>query len=123
MKTYKIIFWITTGFIFIFEGIIPALTYNSDVAKQGISHLGYPEYFGPMIVVFRILGVLALALPKIPTRIKEWAYAGFAIEFISASVSHNVIDGFGFLTILPLIILGVLAISYLSNYKIQTQTV
>ncbi len=123
MKAYKIIFWITTGFIFIFEGIIPALTYNSDIAKEGISHLGYPGYFGPMIVVFRIFGVLALVLPKIPARVKEWAYAGFAIEFISASVSHNVIDGFGFLTILPLIILAVLAISYISNYKIQTQTV
>jgi hypothetical protein len=123
MKKYKIIFWIATGFIFIFEGIIPALTFNSDIAREGIAHLGYPVYFGPMIVGFRILGVFALVIPKIPSRIKEWAYAGFTIEFISASISHNVVDGFGFLTILPLIILGVLVISYLSNYKIQTPIV
>jgi hypothetical protein len=123
MKTNKIIFWVTTGFIFIFEGIITALTFNSDIAKDGISHLGYPQYFGPLILVFRIFGVLALVLPKIPNRIKEWAYAGFTFEFISASVSHLVVDGFGFFAILPLIILGVLTISYFSNYKIQTQKV
>ena len=122
MKKYKIIFWITTGFIFIFEGIIPVLTFNSDLAKEGISHLGYPSYFGPMIVGFRILGVLALVIPKIPRNVKEWAFAGFAIEFISASISNTAVDGFGFLSILPLIILGVLVISYISSLKLQPTT-
>jgi hypothetical protein len=120
MKSNKIIFWIATGFIFIFEGIIPALTFNSDIAREGIRHLGYPEYFGIMLVCFRIPGVLALVIPKTPARIKEWAYAGFAIEFISASISHAIVDGFGFLSILPLIILGVLTASYITNQKLQT---
>lgn len=120
MKSNKIIFWIATGFIFTFEGIIPALTFNSDLAKESIRHLGYPEYFGAMITCFRIPGVLALVIPKMPERVKEWAYAGFAIEFISASISNTVVDGFSFLSILPLIILGILTASYITNQKLQS---
>ena len=61
---------------------MPALTSQTELAKEGIRHLGYPEYFGNALVVFKILGVLALVIPQIPKRVKEWAYAGFAFDFI-----------------------------------------
>ena len=70
-KTNNIIYWIATIFIVISEGIIPALTFRTQLARDGITHLGYPDYFGVMIVGFRILGVLALILPQAPARIKE----------------------------------------------------
>ena len=44
MKKNNIIFWVTTGFIFLFEGMMPALTSQTEMAKEGIRHLGYPEY-------------------------------------------------------------------------------
>ncbi len=81
MKKAKIIFWITTIIIFLFEGVMPALTSQSEMAKEGIRHLGYPEYFGNALVVFKILGVLVLVIPQVPGRIKEWAYAGFGFRF------------------------------------------
>jgi len=59
MKRNKIIFWIATGIIALFEGVMPALTSQTELAKEGLNHLGYPEYFGPALVVFKILGVLA----------------------------------------------------------------
>ena len=118
-KTNNIIFWVATIFIVISEGIIPALTFRTQLAREGISHLGYPEYFGAMIVGFRILGVLALILPQTPTRIKEWAYAGFAIEFISASVSYVAVDGLTFYCIIPLISMAVLMMSYFTFHKNQ----
>lgn len=121
MKKNKIIFWISTGFIFLFEGVMPALTSHTEMAKEGIRHLGYPEYFGVMLVVFKILGVLALVIPKVPSRVKEWAYAGFAIDFIAACVSHWVIDGFGGLTIFPLVILAILIASYMSYHRLAEQ--
>jgi len=116
-KTNNIIFWVTTSLIVIFEGIFPALTFRTELAKEGIRHLGYPDYFGVMIVVFRICGVIALIFPQIPARIKEWAYAGFIIEFLSASVSNMVVDGLTFNFIVPLIVMAVLLLSYFSFHK------
>lgn len=119
MKTTKIIFWTTTILIFLFEGVMPALTSQSELAKEGIKHLGYPEYFGNALVVFKILGVLALIIPIVPGRIKEWAYAGFAFDFIFASISHFAVDGIDFNGFFPLIVLAILVVSYVTYHKIQ----
>lgn len=119
MKTTKIIFWTTTILIFLFEGVMPALTSQTELAKEGIKHLGYPEYFGNALVVFKILGVLALIIPQVPGRIKEWAYAGFAFDFIFASISHFAVDGIDFQGFFPLIVLSILIVSYVTYHKIQ----
>ncbi|MRX38572.1 DoxX family protein [Flavobacterium sp. LC2016-23] len=119
MKKAKIIFWITTIIIFLFEGVMPALTSQSEMAKEGIRHLGYPEYFGNALVFFKVLGVLALVIPQVPNRIKEWAYAGFTFDFLFASISHFAVDGFGFQSFFPLIILVILLISYFYYHKIE----
>lgn len=112
MKTAKIIFWVTTLIIVIMEGVLPAFTSQTKLAKEGISHLLYPEYFGNMLVIFKILGSIALLIPS-RHWIKEWAYAGFTFDFISAAVSHGVIDGTGnFQTYMPLIFLLILMISH-----------
>ena len=119
MKKAKIIFWITTTIIFLFEGVMPALTSQSEMAKEGIKHLGYPEYFGNALVIFKILGVLILVIPQIPKNVKEWAYAGFAFDFIFASISHFAVDGVGFEVFFPLIFLVILAISYVYHHKLE----
>lgn len=121
MKKNKILFWLTTGFIFLFEGVMPALTSNTQIAIEGIRHLGYPDYFRVMLTVFKVLGVLALVLPIVPGRIKEWAYAGFAFNFISAFISLWAVDGFGGQTVFPLVLLGILAVSYVQYHKLQSQ--
>ena len=46
-------------------------------------------------------------------RVKEWAYAGFAIDPISAFISHWVVDGFTAQTPFPLLILSILIVSYI----------
>ena len=119
MKQQKIIFWFTTIIIALLEGVMPALTSQTELAKEGIRHLGYPAYFGNALVVFKVLGVLALVIPQIPKRIKEWAYAGFMFDFIFAFISHAAVDGFGGQTFFPLIILGILGLSYFSYHKIN----
>ncbi|WP_343623919.1 DoxX family protein [Flavobacterium lindanitolerans] len=121
MKKHKIIFWITTILIFLFEGVMPALTSQTEMAKEGIRHLGYPEYFGVILTVFKVLGALVLIIPAAPKRLKEWAYAGFTFDFLGASASHAVVDGFGFEAVFPLIVLGVLLLSYVSYHKLNSQ--
>jgi hypothetical protein len=112
MKKDKWIFWIATGIIVLFDGVMPALSFQSEMAKEGIRHLGYPDYFGVILTVFKVLGALALIIPAIPKRMKEWAYAGFAIDFISAFVSISVVDGIHGPTFFPIVFLGLLALSY-----------
>lgn len=117
MKTYKIIFWITTSLIFLFEGVMPALTGHTELAKEGVRHLGYPDYFRVQLNIMKVLGALALILPFIPARLKEWAYAGFTFSLISAFVGLWVVDGPNGQTFFPLVVLAVLAASYLSYHK------
>jgi len=119
MKKERILFWTSTSLIALFEGVMPALTSQTELAKEGIRHLGYPEYFGNALVVFKVLGVLALMIPTVPKRIKEFAYAGFAFNFLFASISHGSIDGIGIQAFFPLVIFGILAVSYVYYHKIS----
>jgi len=119
MKKNKIIFWVATIIIFLFEGVMPAFTSQTEMAKEGIRHLGYPEYFGNALVVFKILGVLVLVIPKAPKNLKEWAYAGFGFDFIFASISYVCVEGFNFLAVFPLLFLGILAVSYIYYHKMN----
>lgn len=117
MKKITIIFWVSTTIIFLFEGVMPALTSQTEMAKEGIRHLGYPDYFGVMLTVFKVLGALVLIIPQIPNRIKEWAYAGFTFDFIAAFISIWVVDGFSGVTLFPLVILAILLVSYVYYHK------
>ena len=51
-------------------------------------HLGFPPYFKVELTIAKILGVLALVIPAVPVKVKEFAYAGFAITLVSAAIAH-----------------------------------
>lgn len=123
MKKHKIIFWITTGLIFLFEGVMPALTSQSEMSIQGITSLGYPIYFVTMITVFKVLGSLVLVVPKFPKNVKEWAYAGFGIDFICAFWSLWAVNGFGGMLVIPVIAMILLVLSYTSWKKLDKGSV
>jgi hypothetical protein len=117
-KSTRIIYWITTGIIFLWEGLLPALTSHTPLAVEGIRHLGYPDYFRMLLTVFKVAGALALVLPLVKGRLKEWAYAGFVFTLISALVSHWAVDGFSGHTLFPLLVLAILLASYLSYHRL-----
>lgn len=117
MKKSNIIYWTTTIIIFLMEAVMPAFTSQTELAKEGIRHLGYPQYFGNALVICKILGGLLLVIPQVSNRIKEWAYVGFAFDFIFASISHFAIDGNNFQSYFPLIFLAILIISYINFHK------
>lgn len=121
MKKYRITFWIATGFLFLFEGMMPlgTLLFAPEVATAGATYLQYPQYFTYTLIVFKVLGSIALITPKLPRQIKEWTYAGFAFNFICASISHFAIDGLVFVSFFPFIILGILVVSYVSYFKLH----
>jgi hypothetical protein len=55
--------------------------------EDAFTHLGYPAYFRVELAWAKIIGVVLLLAP-VPVRLKEWAYAGFAINIVSAVVAH-----------------------------------
>lgn len=118
MTKSNLIYWITTGILFLMEGLIPAFTSQTELAKQGISHLGYPAYFGNALVVFKVLGALILILPQAPKRLKEFAYAGFTFNFLFACISHFAVDGMHFQSFLPLSFLALLGVSYVYYHRL-----
>lgn len=127
MKKNKIIYWTTTGIVcavmafsiinFNLKEPLGPPVYKTEGA---FAHLGLPNYLKIELTVAKILGVLALLIPAIPPKIKEFAYAGFAITLISASIAHFS-SGDGMLFVIdPLIFLGVLIVSYLYSNKIKS---
>jgi hypothetical protein len=121
MKKTKIAYWVTTSIIFLMEGVMPALTSQTKLAQEGIQHLGYPLYFGNALVVFKVLGALALLLPQVPKRFKELAYAGFLFDFLFASISHFAVDGLTFGGFFPLLFVILLAVSFNSYQKLRQE--
>lgn len=122
MKKAKIIFWATTGFIFLFEALMPlgTLLFAHEYFNAGTKPLGYPDYFAYSLIVCKILGATALMLPKLPEKLREWAYAGLTFNLIFAVISHIVVDkNIGYI-IMPIIIGGTLAVSYFYNQKLRT---
>ncbi len=94
-KRNKIIYWISTLWLALgmtSTGIVQLLKMKAEGAVappgvEGIIHLGYPVYFLTILGAWKILGVVALLIPKFPL-LKEWAYAGFFFTMTGAIYSH-----------------------------------
>ena len=121
MKKDKIIFWSATTILFLFQGVMPALTSHTEMAREGIRQLGYPAYFGTMLSIFKIAGAVVLMFPQFPKKLREWAYAGFAFDFISACVSNSVVYGLGSEAVSPLIALLILGVSYVYYHRLHPE--
>jgi uncharacterized membrane protein YphA (DoxX/SURF4 family) len=88
VKRHKIIYWIVTIWLalgMVSTAIVQLLNEESEVAS--IKELGYPIYFLTLLGVWKILGVIAVLIPKF-TLLKEWAYAGFFFAMSGAIFSH-----------------------------------
>ena len=92
---------------------------NSKMAIEGATHIGIPRWLGLEISIGQLLGLVLLIIPAVPARIKEWAYVGFGILYISAAVAHiSVGDPLGN-TIMAIVFFGLLLVSYTSFHKLQ----
>ncbi len=88
MKKVNRSYWIVTGLMsaFMVLGALMDVIKNPDAVTL-IKHLGYPEYFIPFIGTMKILGVIAILIPRFP-KLKEWAYAGLVFDTSGALYSH-----------------------------------
>lgn len=112
-KRNNIIYWIATLWLALgmtSTAIVQLMKVKKEV--DFITHLGYPAYILTIIGVWKILGVIAVLIPKF-TLLKEWAYAGFFFVMSGALISH-LIMGDPFKDIFPSLLL--LALTLLSWY-------
>jgi len=91
-KRNKIIYWIATIWLSLgmaSTGIVQLLKLKGDGpgSLDTMTHLGYPAYFVTILGISKILGVIALLIPKYPL-LKEWAYAGFFFMMSGAIFTH-----------------------------------
>jgi len=118
MKRDKIFYWVATSLVAL-SGIMAGIMYfvSPFIAKE-FRHLGFPDYFRVELGVAQLLGAFALILPMVSNHIKEWAYAGFAITFVSAITAHITVEGMS-AAIAPLISLLLLFMSYVCFYRLN----
>src|SRR3954463_3580502 len=86
-------FWIVTALFCLQISFTAYAQLRLPQVSEAFTHLGFPSYFRVELSWAKLVGV-ALLLAPVPARLKEWAYAGFAITLVSALIAHvSVGDG------------------------------
>ncbi len=87
-RTTTMVYW-TVTVLFCLEMSFTAYYELLPQGMQAFARLGFPNsYFRIELSLAKLVGVAALLIPLVPARIMEWAYAGFAINLISAIIAH-----------------------------------
>lgn len=111
-KRNKIIYWIFTLWMalgMVSTAIVQLMKNKDELAN--FTNLGYPAYLMTIIGVWKILGVIAVLIPKFPL-LKEWAYAGFFFAMSGALVSHIIVGDTAGRTLPALLLLVLVVISW-----------
>jgi hypothetical protein len=85
--TRTIAYWIATTLFCVQMGFTAYAQLSLPQVAEMFTHLGFPDYFRVELSWAKLLGVVLLLAP-VTMRLKEWAYAGFAITLGSALISH-----------------------------------
>jgi len=112
MTSRNALYWATTIVTasFFFVGGAANLS-RADGTMQGLAALGYPAYFAVILGTWKMLGGVAILVPRYP-RLKEWAYAGIAFDLSAAACSHLAMGHSAATATVPLVVLGIAAASW-----------
>lgn len=86
-KGLRIAYWAVTALFCLQMGFTAYAQLTLPQVAESFAHLGFPSYFRVELSLAKFLGVILLLAP-VPSRLKEWAYAGFAINLVSALIAH-----------------------------------
>ena len=86
-RAMTIAYWIATLLFCLQMGFTAYAQMRLPQVAEAFIHLGFPAWFRVELSVAKLLGVAVLLAP-VPPRLKEWAYAGFAINLVSAVIAH-----------------------------------
>src|SRR4051794_10511731 len=92
-RARTIVYWIVTALFCLQMSFTAYAQLRLPQVADAFIHLGFPAYFRVELSLAKLLGVVLILAP-VPARLKEWAYAGFAINLASALIAHiSVGDG------------------------------
>jgi len=113
MRTRAIVYWVSTILIAFSMGSggIGQLAHVPGVVDGFVRLLGYPAYFVTILGLWKVLGAIAILVPRFP-RLKEWAYAGIFFDLTGAAASSAAVKAQTFHVIVPLVLTGVLMASW-----------
>lgn len=117
MRKDKLIYWISTGFIAAVMLLSAFYFAFAPDANSAFKHLGLPNWFKIELTITKFLGVLALVIPSVPKRLKEFAYFGFTITLISADIAQMSSGDSAWPIVVHLGCFCILALSYVYYYK------
>src|SRR5687767_13937371 len=86
-RQIRIGFWTVTALFCLQMGFTAYAQLSLPQVAEAFTNLGFPDYFRVELAWAKLLGVVLLLAP-VPARLKEWAYAGFAITLGSALIAH-----------------------------------
>ncbi|SRR5690554_2763328 len=119
MKTNRITFWISTGIVSAIM-LFSAIGYFTDPEMQeAFKDLGFPVYFRVELGIAKILGAIALLIPRLSYKLKLFAYFGLGIVSFSAIIAHIASNDPISMTILAAVIFIALIVSYIYYHKIN----
>jgi uncharacterized membrane protein YphA (DoxX/SURF4 family) len=111
-KRNRIIYWIATGWLalgMVSTEIVQLIKLDDEV--KNFSRLGYPLYLLTLLGIWKILGVIAVLIPKFSV-LKEWAYAGFFFAMSGAVYSHIAVGDGGKELFGPILLLVLTTVSW-----------
>jgi DoxX-like family len=119
MKAPKIAYWVATALLALMMTFSAYAYLTQADIKMAFVRLGFPDYFRVELAIAKFLGAVVLLTP-VAGRVKEWAYSGFAITFISAFVAHLAVGDPAAMWMGPVVALILLAVSYVTFHRLQT---
>lgn len=113
MKKNNIIYWTTTSLFSVMMLFSASMYFTSPVVSANFTKMGFQDAFRIELGIAKMIGALVLMIPFFKGSVKEWAYAGFGITLISASILHASSGDPASMIVTPMIFLGILSVSYI----------
>ncbi|TBR43932.1 DoxX family protein [Marinomonas agarivorans] len=107
------LYWGSTLLVAIMLALSAFSYFFHKATMDGIRDLGFPNFFRIQLGLLKLLALLILLLPQAPLMVKEWAYAGIALFYLTAIIAHIAHKDSYLITLINLLFLGLLIVSRL----------
>ena len=112
----KYLYWGSTLLVALLALASGTMYFVAEAPAETFARLGFPDYFRVQLGIAKIVGGAALLVP-LPRWIKEWTYAGFTIDFVSAIIAHLAVGDPLSSTVVPFVAIVILMTSYTTYHR------
>ncbi|RPE05475.1 DoxX family protein [Chitinophaga lutea] len=118
MNKTRIIYWASTAIVSLMMLFTGFSYLTNEEMKQAFVQIGFPSFFRIELAVAKLVGGVLLLVPAVKGFAKQFVYVGFMIVLASAFLTHLAIGDTVSHSIMPLLFLGILIVSYVYYGKL-----